>query len=170
MLICGRKWGEVVNIGRPKASIYMAQQGTTVYSGSFRHSLDDKNRITIPSAWRYVHAEGDEFLAVPQDDKSIVVVPPATLGDIHAKAAAIPISNIKAQQVMTRFFEKALRFSFDKQGRMMLTEALRKHAGIGEDAVLVGAGGRFVIYNPERWEQIRTPEDDDNAVLAQLGI
>ena len=149
----------------------MSTQGTTVYSGSFRHSLDDKNRITIPSAWRYVHGENDEFLAIPQADGSIAVLPPDAVVRIREKARQIPISNLAARQAMTRFFSDAHTCSFDKQGRVALTDAHRAHSKITKDVILAGAGDNFVIYSPELWAQVNNkPRTDDTAVLAQLGI
>ena len=46
----------------------MSQSGTTVYSGRFEHTLDDKNRLTIPSLWRWVHSDTETFLAIPHPD------------------------------------------------------------------------------------------------------
>ena len=49
-------------------------------------------------------------------------------------------------------FGDARRFTFDSTGRIMLTEKLLKHAGIGDTAVFVGKGRKFQIWNPENWE------------------
>ena len=148
----------------------MSSQGTTVYSGSFHHTLDDKNRITIPSAWRYVHGENDEFLAIPQTDGSIAVIPPDTVARIREKKRQIPVSNLAAQQALTRFFSRAHTCTFDKQGRVALTDAHRAHAKITKDVILAGSGDNFVIYSPAHWEQVTQPRPDDAAILAQLGI
>jgi hypothetical protein len=40
----------------------MAQVGKCL-TGLFRHMLDDKGRLTIPSGWRYAHAEESDFLS-----------------------------------------------------------------------------------------------------------
>ena len=39
--------------GSGARNTHMAQPGTHVYSGRFDHGLDDKNRLTIPSALGY---------------------------------------------------------------------------------------------------------------------
>jgi len=148
----------------------MSAQSTTVYSDFFRHTLDDKNRITIPSAWRYVHDETDAFLAIPQTDGSIAVLPPDTVARIREKENQIPVSNLAAQLAITRFFKNAHTCSFDKQGRVALTDKHRAHAKITKDVVLAGSGSKFVIYSPELWEQVSQPQPGDMAILAQLGI
>ncbi|MDF9825995.1 MraZ protein [Ereboglobus sp. PH5-5] len=152
----------------------MTPQGTAVYSGEYRHALDDKNRLTIPSPWRTPEAIGVSFLAVPQHDdegnRFIAVLTPAKVASIHAKSDQIPISNVKGRQALARFFSKSKDFSYDKQGRAAISPEHCEHAGITRDAVLVGSMDNFFIYSPETWARISKPEADDNSVLAQLGI
>ncbi|MBA3883125.1 MAG: MraZ N-terminal domain containing protein, partial [Chthoniobacterales bacterium] len=35
-------------------------QSQRFYAGEFRHTIDEKNRLTIPSRWR--RAEGEDFI------------------------------------------------------------------------------------------------------------
>ena len=37
------------------------------------------------------------------------------------------------------------------RGRIGLSDALLKHAGVGKDAVLSGGLSKFNVYSPERW-------------------
>lgn len=152
----------------------MTPQGTTVYSGNYRHTLDDKNRLTIPSLWRTPAAVGVSFLAVPQTDENgnryIAVLTPAKVATIHAKAEQVPISDTKGRQALARFFSRSEEFYYDKQGRAAVSSEHCEHAGITREAVLVGSMDNFFIYSPDTWARISKPEADDNAVLAQLGI
>ena len=42
------------------------------YAGEFRHSLDEKNRVTIPSRWR--RTQGEEFILLPQATQQFLLV------------------------------------------------------------------------------------------------
>ena len=42
------------------------------YAGEFRHSIDEKNRITIPSRWR--RDEGEEFILLPEANHQFLLV------------------------------------------------------------------------------------------------
>src|SRR5262249_27376928 len=42
------------------------------YAGEFRHSIDEKNRITIPSRWRRDKAE--EFILLPEATHQFLLV------------------------------------------------------------------------------------------------
>jgi MraZ protein len=124
-----------------------------IYTGLFRHTLDDKGRLTIPSSWRAAHAEADRFLATPHPDGYVAVLPPGEVDKLHEKISAMKMSNAKAQAFAARFFSQTQDFTFDKSGRIGLSGELLKHAGIDKDAVLVGTMTKFHIYSPARWQQ-----------------
>ena len=135
----------------------MAQAGNAAYTGLFRHTLDDKGRLTIPSEWRAAHIAEATFLATPHPDGYIAVLPPEEVDTLRAKIAAQKLSDSAAQKFAAQFFSKTQSFSYDKTGRAGFTAELLKHAGIEKDAVLVGSLTKFNIYSPARWQQEETP-------------
>src|SRR5438477_12666595 len=42
------------------------------YAGEFRHSIDEKNRITVPSRWR--RDEAEEFILLPEANHLFLLV------------------------------------------------------------------------------------------------
>jgi MraZ protein len=150
----------------------MALLGKTFYSGLFRHALDDKNRLTIPSTWRAAHAEGEQFLATPHPDGYVAVLPPAEVEKLYEKVAAKALTDREAQDAFARFFAECLAFTFDKQGRFGLSPELQRHAGVGRDVVLVGVGNKFSLYSPEAWERVaqRTAGDSPGDLIRRIGI
>lgn len=155
----GALWGT-------SAQTSMSLPGRTLYTGSFRHNLDDKGRLTIPSAWRSAHAESDEFLAIPNPDGYVSVMPPAEVAKLHEKIAAVPMHDAEAQAEIAFFFASSQSFTFDKQGRVALSDGLLQKAGISKEAVLVGSLTKFNIYNPERWAR----EEQKQAAAAAGGF
>jgi MraZ protein len=150
----------------------MAFPGKTSYAGDFRHALDDKNRVTIPSAWRTALPEEAEYLATPHHDGYVMILPPTEVDKLHAKFAAIPLSDSDAQDAIASFFSQSQALTFDKSGRVALSDSLRAHAGIGKDVVLAGAGTKFNVYNPAHWERLRARQaaaGQGNA-MRRLGI
>lgn len=150
----------------------MAPSGTAFYTGLFRHTLDDKNRVTIPSAWRSAHGEGDQFLATPHPDGYIAILPPSEVAKLRTKIEAIALSDGAGQDFAARFFAQTQALGFDKQGRIMLNGELLTHAGIGKDAVLVGSFTKFNLYSPALWSRVeqRTAADNIGDVMRRLGI
>ena len=150
----------------------MSQPGKAFYTGLFRHTLDDKGRLTIPSAWRSAHAESETFLATPHPDGYVAVLPPAEVEKLHAKISELKLSDAAAQAFAARFFSQTQSFSFDKAGRIGLSADLLKHAGIDKDAVLVGSLTKFNLYSPARWQQeeARTAGENFGDLMRRLDI
>ena len=150
----------------------MAHAGTPVYSGRFEHTLDDKNRLTIPSAWRWAHSETETFLAMPHPDGYIAVLPPARVARLLAQIAEMKLSDRDAQAVKARIFSEALSFTFDKQGRFGVTADLLRHAGVAKDAVLVGMGDTFNILSPSRWTDLQRATAGENFgdMMRRIGL
>jgi MraZ protein len=150
----------------------MEPPGKPVYTGLFRHTLDDKGRLTIPSEWRAAHAPEETFLATPHPDGYIAVLPPDEVEKLRGKISGMKLSDSEAQAFAARFSSQTQGFSFDKSGRAGLAAELLKHAGIGKDAVLVGSFTKFYIYNPARWEQeeMRTAGENFGDMMRRLDI
>ena len=150
----------------------LAQNGKAFYTGLFRHNLDDKGRLTIPSAWRSAHGEQDTFLATPHPDGYVAVLPPAEVEKLHEKISAMKLSDAAAQAFSARFFSQTQSFSFDKAGRIGLSADLLRHAGVEREAVLVGSLTKFNIYNPARWQQeeARTAGENFGDLMRRLDI
>ena len=150
----------------------MDLSGAPSYTGLFRHTLDEKNRLTIPSAWRAAHGEADQFLATPHPDGYIAVLPPAEVAKLRAKIEAIPLSDGSAQDFAARFFAQTQALSFDKQGRIMVIGELLAHAGISKDAVIVGSLTKFSLYSPDRWSRVeqRTAGENFGDLMRRIGI
>jgi MraZ protein len=146
--------------------------GKALYTGLFRHTLDDKARLTIPSAWRYAHGDEDAFLATPHPDGYVAVLPPDEVDKLRAKIAQVALSDGSGQDFAARFFAQTQQFWFDKSGRIGLGEALLKHAGIEKDAVLVGSLTKFNIYAPSRWEKVeaRTSGENFGDIMRRIGL
>lgn len=157
---------------RTKVAPIMSTSGKTSYTGLFRHSLDDKNRVTIPSSWRAAHANGDVFLATPHQKGYIAVLPPAEVDKLREKISQAPLSDTAAQDFAARFFAKTQGVWFDSQGRMMFNAELLKHAGISGEVVLVGTLTKFNVYSPERWREVeeRTSAESDLDIMRRMGI
>ena len=152
--------------------LFMAQTGTIVYSDRFEHTLDEKNRLTIPSAWRWAHTDTETFLAIPHPDAYIAVLPPARVAKMLAQISEMKISDREAQAVKARLFSDAVAFTFDKQGRFGVSPRLLAHAGITKDAVLGGMGDTFNILSPARWTEMHRSTEGTNYgdMMRRIGL
>jgi MraZ protein len=148
----------------------MTSSSTPIYVGSFRHNLDGKNRLTIPSKWRFAGDEADVYLGLPHPDGYISVLPPEETMRMLEKVKQVKMGDRAGQDFLHRFFAGAHSFGCDKQGRINLSIDLARHAGISREAVLVGTMTRFAIWSPERWDQVngRTSGETFGDLMRQL--
>lgn len=130
----------------------------TFYAGEFRHSIDEKNRITIPSRWRRDGAE--EFVILPEaNDQFLLVMPPE---EFSRMSAAIENDGNVSPRDRRVFFRqlhaRAQHGAADRQGRLVLPEELCQRAGLKGEVALVGGRGRFEIWNLGRWKRAHQDE------------
>src|SRR5882757_6449603 len=117
------------------------------YAGEFRHSIDEKNRVTIPSRWR--RDETEEFVLLPDaNDQFLVVMSPEEFSRMNATVETD--SNVSARDRRIFFRQlhaRAQHGAADKQGRLVLPEEICKRLGLKGEIALVGGRGRFEIWN-----------------------
>ena len=137
----------------------MEIQDSGLFIGVHHRNLDDKGRLTVPAAWRPKKgadakdgASAGVFLAIPNPSGYITVYPPERVADLKNKLSKIGLKDRQKRRSMTRFLSMLHEFEFDKQGRINLSAALMKHAGIEKAAVMLGEMSSFAIYNPETFD------------------
>lgn len=128
------------------------------YAGEFRHSIDEKNRITIPSRWRRDPTE--EFVILPEaKDQFLVVMAPEEFSRMNAIVESDPNVSARDRRVFFRqLHARAQHGAADRQGRLVLPEELCKRVSLKGEVVLVGGRGRFEIWNLPRWKRAHEEE------------
>jgi transcriptional regulator MraZ len=128
------------------------------YAGEFRHSIDEKNRITIPSRWR--RAEGEDLIILPEaEHQYLLVMSPEEFARMSGQAEIEASVSARDRRVFLRqLHSRAQHGASDKQGRLVLPEELCKQLGLKGEVALVGGRGRFEIWNLQRWKRAHEEE------------
>jgi MraZ protein len=121
------------------------------FHGTFEHSLDAKNRLTIPAKFRAALA-GKVFL-VRAVDPCISVYPEGTYTALTESALSRlnPFSP-EARDLKRMLYGNATDTELDSAGRVMLTPRQLEHAGIGREVVITGAGDCLELWDRSAWE------------------
>ncbi|RFC45397.1 MAG: MraZ protein [Verrucomicrobia bacterium] len=145
-----------------------SQNPPPIFSGEFCHSLDPKNRVTIPSRWRA--SEADEFfLMADRSGQFLKVMPPEQFRAVAEKLKADATISAKEKTVFLRlFYSGAQQLVSDKQGRMIVPEELGKSIGLKGEVVLVGALETFELWSPEAWSATKQTEEATFERVADL--
>lgn len=135
--------------------------------GTYLHSIDAKGRMSFPTKLREIL--GPEFyLCIGHDNHYIAVYSPEEFEVYQSKLNTIPGQT--GSNLRRKLLSCADRQSPDKQGRIFITPALREHAKLDKDVVVIGSANRAEIWDKDTWEKFNSEItlDDINAALADL--
>jgi MraZ protein len=120
--------------------------------GEYEHTIDDKNRLTLPARFRQDFAggivvtrgmDGCLFAYTRDDWDSLVASRLATLD---------PLSQ-EGRRMQRFFFAGAAETELDKQGRVGLPAALLQHAKLDRDVVVAGVHDHLEIWDRDAWRR-----------------
>src|ERR1044071_1364385 len=110
----------------------------TVFVGTFRHSVDEKKRLAIPAKWRAAAKGAREVYVLASPEDPLFLLPESAMDRMLERADDISIGEYDRRSVLRLIAGDAHGTPCDGQGRITLTDALMRHAGINDEAVLVG--------------------------------
>lgn len=125
-----------------------------LFRGTYDHTLDAKNRLTIPARYRAALADG-VVLAIPVDMKPCVGVwRPEDYERYCQRALAEQRPMSSALSELERFFYGSSHDGeLDAAGRIMVPGALGVHAELKKNVVVVGTGDRLEMWDEARWKE-----------------
>ncbi|MBO6158683.1 MAG: division/cell wall cluster transcriptional repressor MraZ [Firmicutes bacterium] len=126
-----------------------------MFFGEFHHSVDEKGRIIMPTKYR--NQLGETFYITidlwgQEDEKCLCVYPESSFRELTNKLRTIGASDIENRKLYRKFYSHVQDTSTDKQGRVMIDQELRRHAGLEKDIVLAGQDDHIEIWDREKWE------------------
>ena len=133
-------------------------QSQRFFAGEFRHTLDGKNRITIPSPWR--GDGGEEFIILPEPQHQfLLVMSPEEFSRMSAEAQGNSTLSARDRRVFLRHLHARAEHGWsDRQGRLVLPEDMCRTLGLKGEVALVGGHGRFEIWNLQKWKRAHEEE------------
>ena len=120
--------------------------------GEYRHNIDDKGRIIIPSKFR--EEIGMKFVVTRGLDGCLFVYSMDEWNKIVSKLQTLPFTKKDARTFMRFFLSGATVCEFDKQGRINLTNSLILYAGIQKECTIIGVNDRLEIWASEKLDSI----------------
>jgi MraZ protein len=135
--------------------------------------LDAKGRVSIPASFRSVLGrDGFEGLyCYPALDRpAIDAGGNALMAEIEALIARYAPYAEEREQFALALYGTSETLKVDGEGRAMLSENLKRHAGITEAVTFVGLGHKFQIWEPGRFQtELAEATQKVRELKAQLG-
>jgi MraZ protein len=117
-------------------------------------NLDAKGRVSIPAPFRAVLArDGFEGLYCYRalDRPALDAGGNALLNEIESLIALFPPYADEREQFSAALYGTSEVLKIDGEGRVLLTDGLKSHAGISNAVAFAGLGHKFQIWEPERF-------------------
>ena len=121
--------------------------GINMLMGEFHHNLDDKNRLIIPSKFRY--ELGSKFIVTRGIEKCLFVYSVDEWNKIIEKLNTLPFTNKDARTFMRMFLSGATECELDNNGRVQITGPLMNYASLNKECVVIGVGDRLEIWDQD---------------------
>ena len=148
-----------------------------MFVGEFRHTLDPKKRLTIPSVWRaQVEVPRSLYVLPDPNNRCLGLYPAREMAPKLERIRKLSMSDAKARHYARVLGRASDLVSWDSQGRIRVKDKLLEFAGLSGDVLMVGAIDRIELWNPDaagsEWKgpgAALEGADIDQAVLKEAG-
>jgi MraZ protein len=120
--------------------------------GAHDHTIDDKNRLTLPARFRHHFGEGI-VVSRGLDGCLFAFNPPGWEAYVDGRLGGLDPLSKQGRQMQRFFFSGAVEAELDKQGRVSLPGALLTHAKLGRDVVVAGVRDHLEIWDRDAWRR-----------------
>jgi MraZ protein len=149
----------------------------TGFSGKYYNSLDPKGRLIIPAPFREILSSNHSsklFITNEVFDRCLCAYPVDEWQKLIEKINQLPQTSKAVKYFMRRVIGSAVECDIDKQGRVLISSALRVDAGLSNEVVLIGLGNRIEIWDKNEFEGIADPAKIDKKAfeeeLSSMGL
>ena len=120
------------------------------FRGQYEHSLDSKDRLTVPARFRAAFADG--VVLLESLDPCVEVYPTGAYERMTERflSGQSPMSR-SGRMRQRRFHARARDETIDSAGRVRLPRHMIERAGLEGQCVVVGVNDHLEIWHPERW-------------------
>ena len=117
--------------------------------GRFDYTVDSKSRANFPPKFR--NEMGDVLYVTKWFDKCLVAYGQEQWDKLDSRFDDMP--TVQAKDMLRVLYGNAVELTPDKQGRILLPQYLKDHAGITKDIVIIGARSYAEIWDKEAYEK-----------------
>lgn len=124
-----------------------------MFLGEYRHTLDSKGRVILPSAFREELEEG--LVMTVGLDHCLTLHPRSDWERVVENLRALRTTDRRERMFARIMLSSAHAEELDRQGRITIPARLREYASLGRDVAVVGADSRVEVWEGSAWEAYR---------------
>ena len=121
------------------------------FFGDYQHTVDGKNRVTIPSVWR----EPDLTALFAVEFKKLGIIKLMPKDELVRQGRMIlndiTLTPAEAKIHRRRFYGRSIECPMDKEGRVILPSAMLEKLALPKEVVLAGVGELIEVWDRKKW-------------------
>lgn len=122
-----------------------------VFTGEYRHTIDSKGRLIVPSRLRDQFGENEVFLTV-WPEGCISIWSGEGWERLNNQLQELRRTEPNSRKVVRQIYTQGHWDSVDKQGRITVPQHLKEFAGIDRDVVIAGNGDHVEMWSPAKYD------------------
>ena len=141
-----------------------------MFSGEYKHSVDAKGRVIMPSKFR--ETLGNKFWITRGLDNNLMIYSVEEWNKVSEKLSNLPFVDRNSRALNRLILSGCVECEVDKQGRILIPQPLRGYASIEKDVTVIGNGNKVEIWDTDVWDEYINNLDPDLIAgnLCDLGI
>ena len=124
------------------------------FFSTYTNKVDKKGRVSVPASFRTVLAAQNfqGIIVFPSfKNKALEAWSMDRMQTIMDSVESLALFSDDQDDLKAAIFSTSKELGFDNEGRIILSDEFKKHAGIDEQATFVGMGKTFQIWNPDAY-------------------
>ena len=118
--------------------------------GEYEHTIDDKNRLTLPAKFRQAFADG--VVLARGIERCLTAYPrDQWAASVESRLRELDPLSREGRLMQRYFYSGAAEAELDKQGRVMVPSSLGEYAGLGKEVVVAGIRDHLEIWDRASW-------------------
>jgi len=128
-----------------------------MFRGLNKISFDTKGRISIPTKYReeLLKISKKKLICTIDLDYCLLLYPLPSWLKIEQQIMKLPTLNTTSRKLQRLLVGHATDIDMDKSGRLLIPYELREFSMIKKEAMLIGQGNRFELWDYLRWTKLR---------------
>ena len=133
--------------------------------GEYKHTIDTKKRLAVPVKLRKDLGKG--AILTRGLDNCLSLYPLKEWQKMTNKLSQLPTGQIDARGFNRIILAGAVAVDFDKLGRILIPDYLKKYALLKKSVVIAGVYNRLEIWDEAKWETYKQKTEKEVGDIAQ---
>lgn len=133
--------------------------------GSYEHTLDEKNRLVIPSKMR--NEIGTHLYIMKGFDGALSIFPEASFQKLMNEFQTLPFNKSDARTYLRVQLANASDLDLDKAGRAVIPSILLAKFNISKEVIIIGMGDHIEVWDLKTYKEYEAEAESKFESIAE---